>query len=344
MKGRRLPFFVLKKLNMIRTKTKNDLVNAIPDTWIFEHYLSIPKLTGQDVVMKSLWNSQDKNPSFKIFYKDDKYLFKDFSVGKGGDGVQLVRLLYNLNSRDSAIRKVLKDYKEFTKAGGKHEVQEIISVSRFKVKSFNLRNWTASDAAYWVQFNINSNILNHFNVNPLSSYTLWREDTKEEINIVGSRIYGYFRNDGTVYKIYQPDNNKYKFFKAADYIQGVDQLTFEKDYLVICSSMKDLLTFNNLGFKNAECIAPDSENTMIPKHVILKLQGTYKAVCTLFDNDEAGVRSMQKYKDAYGLSGVHLKLEKDLADSVKAHGVVNTRIHLYPILTKALTGKSKYLT
>ena len=329
---------------MIRTKTINDLVNDVPDTWIFENYLCIPKLTGQDVVMKSLWNPKDKNPSFKIFYKDDKYLFKDFSVGKGGDGVQLVRLMFNLKSRSDAVRKVLKDYKEFIDRGGKHKAQEMKPVSRFKVKSFDLRNWVASDAAYWTQFNINSNTLNHFNVSPLSSYTLWREDTKEQMNITGSRIYGYFRDNGTVYKIYQPGNDKYKFFKAADYIQGVDQLTFEKDYLVICSSLKDLLTFHNLGFTNAECIAPDSENTMIPKHVILKLKETYKNVCTLFDNDEAGVRSMQKYKDMYDLNGVHLKLEKDLADSVKAHGVVNTRIHLYPILTKALTGKSKYLT
>ncbi len=329
---------------MIRTKTINDLVNDVPDTWIFENYLSIPKLTGQDVVMKSLWNPKDKNPSFKIFYKDDKYLFKDFSVGKGGDGVQLVRLMFNLKSRSDAVRKVLKDYKEFIDRGGKHKAQEMKPVSRFKVKSFDLRNWVASDAAYWTQFNINSNTLNHFNVSPLSSYTLWREDTKEEMNITGSRIYGYFRDNGTVYKIYQPGNDKYKFFKAADYIQGVDQLTFKKDYLVICSSLKDLLTFHNLGFTNAECIAPDSENTMIPKHVILKLKEAYKSVCTLFDNDEAGVRSMQKYKDMYDISGVHLKLEKDLADSVKAHGIVNTRIHLYPIITKALIGKSKYLT
>lgn len=329
---------------MIRTKTINDLVNDVPDTWIFENYLCIPKLTGQDVVMKSLWNPKDKNPSFKIFYKDDKYLFKDFSVGKGGDGVQLVKLMFNFKSRSDAIRKVLKDYKEFINNGGTHKVQEIIPVSRFKVKSFDLRNWVASDAAYWTQFNISSNTLKHFNVSPLSSYTLWREDTKEEMNIVGSRIYGYFRDNGTVYKIYQPGNQKYKFFKAADYIQGVDQLTFKKDYLVICSSLKDLLTFHNLGFTNAECIAPDSENTMIPKHVILKLKEAYKSVCTLFDNDEAGVRSMQKYKDMYDISGVHLKLEKDLADSVKAHGIVNTRIHLYPILTKALTGKSKYIT
>ena len=84
---------------------------------------------------------------------------------------------------------------------------------------------------------------------------------------------------------------RYKFFKAADYIQGVDQLTFEKDYLVICSSLKDLLTFHNLGFTNAECIAPDSENTLIPERIIVGLKERYKNICTLFDNDEAGIRA-----------------------------------------------------
>ena len=336
--------FYAQKLIMIRTKSLlRQTTTEIPNTWIFEHYLSIPKLTGQDLKMKSIWNANDKNPSFFIFYKDGQYLFKDFSVDKGGDGIQLVKILFDLKSRNEAMKKIIRDYNDFVLDGGEHKVTNFKVKSKYKVKDFKLRNWNIVDEKYWSQFKINSKLLERFNVNPISSYTLHQPDTDNELNIMGSRIYGYFRKDGTVYKIYQPGNDKYKFFKAADYIQGTDQLTFDKPYLVICSSMNDLLAFHKLGFTNAECIAPDSENTMIPKHVILKLKESYKSVCTLFDNDEAGVRSMLKYKDKYGLRGVHLKLEKDLADSIKEHGLTNTRIHLYPILSKALTGTIKYL-
>jgi hypothetical protein len=36
-------------------------------------------------------------------------------------------------------------------------------------------------------------------------------------------------------------------------------------------------------------------------------------------------------------------MEKDIADSVKEHGINNTRIVLYPLLTKVLTGTAKYI-
>jgi hypothetical protein len=36
-------------------------------------------------------------------------------------------------------------------------------------------------------------------------------------------------------------------------------------------------------------------------------------------------------------------MEKDIADSVKEYGLSNTRIVLYPLITKAFTGVAKYL-
>lgn len=330
---------------MIRTKSIFSKVNEIPDTWIFEYYLSIPKLTGQDVNIKSIWNPKDKNPSFFVYYNNTKgkYLFKDFSVDKGGDGVDLVKIHFNLPNRNAAAEKIVKDYNDFTLDSGEYKVTEFKVKSRYKVKEYQVRNWTKVDEKYWMQFKINSKILEHFNVSPISHYTLYQPDTNNEMKVVASKIYGYFKRDGELYKIYQPGNERYKFFNVGKHIQGMDQLTFEKDYLVICSSMKDLLAFHKLGFTNAEGIAPDSENTLIPERIIVGLKERYKSICTLFDNDEAGIRAMLKYKDRYQLNGVHLKLEKDLADSVQAHGINNTRIHLYPILTKALTGTIKLL-
>jgi len=42
----------------------------------------------------------------------------------------------------------------------------------------------------------------------------------------------------------------------------------------------------------------------------------YKKIFVLFDNDEAGIRSMKRYKEKYDFDYVVLDMEKDLSDSI----------------------------
>ena len=93
-------------------------------------------------------------------------------------------------------------------------------------------------------------------------------------------MYGYFRKDGSLYKIYLPNSKEHKFIKVKEYIQGSDQLTLKVNYLVICSSLKDIIAFSKLGYKNAEAIAPDSENILISESMINIYKSKYKQICT----------------------------------------------------------------
>ena len=80
--------------------------------------------------------------------------------------------------------------------------------------------------------------------------------------------YGYFRKDGSLYKIYNPKDKRSKFIKVISYVQGHDQLLFKAKWLIILASLKDLMAFKKLKFPNIECVAPDSENTMLtPKQI-----------------------------------------------------------------------------
>lgn len=326
---------------MIRTRQLVSDLNEVPETWIFEYYLNLSeKLTGQDIKMTSIFNSKDKEPSMFIYFKNNVYKFKDFSSGLQGDGMNLVKEMFGIKFGEAAL-KVIGDYNNYLLDHKQYDVSQFKVRNKFKVQSYVNREWTSSDQNYWSKYKIGSKILDHYNVKPIKSFVL-EKDKDDYFEITGLRMYGYYRNNGELYKIYQPLSDK-RFFKVQDYIQGVDQLTYDKKYLVICSSMKDLLAFHKLGFTNAECIAPDSENTMIPKHVILKLKESYDAVCTLFDNDEAGIKAMLKYKEKYNVPFAHLKLEKDVSDCIESHGLNTTREHLYPILTKALTGTIKHL-
>jgi 5S rRNA maturation endonuclease (ribonuclease M5) len=161
-------------------------------------------------------------------------------------------------------------------------------------------------------------------------------DVLSSITIKGNYVYGYFKDDGTLYKIYQPKVKDSKFIKVRDYIQGSEQLTYDKPYLIITSSLKDLMAYNKLKISNSESIAPDSENTMIPENIMSNISSKYKGVCVLFDNDEPGIRAAEKYKLKYGFNYIVLNLEKDLSDSIEKHGVEKTRNVLLPLLKEIL--------
>ena len=331
---------------MIKTKHIVLNITQVPREWIFEHYLSLTeKLTGQDVKIKSIFNPKDTKPSLYVYWSKLKnfYVFKDHSADIGGDAITLVKELFSYKSRSQATRKIIDDYGEYILNGGEDfRVRDFKVRSKYKVRSAAPRNWNVIDKKFWMKYKVDSKLLEKYNVQPLKSYTLYRDDNDDMLEITGELMFGYFSADNILYKIYTP-NLKTRFFKVKSHIQGMDQLTYNVPYLIICSSMKDLLTFHKLGFTNAECIAPDSENTLIPEGIINKFKTKYKQVCTLFDNDEPGLKAMHKYKEKYDLPYAHLMLEKDLSDSVEQHGIKNTRFHLYPVLTKALTGTTKNL-
>lgn len=325
---------------MIRTKTLISEIIEVPREWIFENYLNLQeKLCGQNLLILSPFNPKDKRPSFSIFIGNNgNYMFRDFSTGANGDCVSLVQKIFNLTTRGETAHKIVSDYNQWLLVNkDDYALREFKVQSRYKVKDFVKTSWTTLDQKYWTQFGIGSKLLEKYNVAPLSSYTMSREDDDRVLTISGRfYIYGFFREDGTLYKIYQPMVQDVKFIKVRDYIQGTDQLTMKTKYLVICSSLKDVMAFMKLGYKEAEAVAPDSENTLIPAHVINAYRLKYKNICTLFDNDEPGIKAMNNYQEKHGIKFALLPLSKDLSDSVKDHGIRKVQEVLTPILKQAL--------
>lgn len=317
---------------MISTKLQALSANDIPSYWVFEHYCKLDtKLVGQDVKITSPFNPGEKNPSFCIYVKGNRYFFKDFSTDNGGNHLEFLKLMYNCPI-EKAVAIMLEDYNAFMLENS--DERYIKSEGRYEVTSYQERSWTNLDAAYWTQYKINSNILNHYDVRPLESYVMEKENSRD-ITIKHAYIYGYFRSDGELYKIYQPKSKDNKFLKVRSYIQGTDQLKFDKPNLIIASSLKDIMTLSKFGY-NAEYVAPDSENTIIPSGSIAMYKDRYKAICTLFDFDEAGIRSADKYKKLYGLEKVILPMSKDISDSVRDHGIDKVHENLFPLLKEAL--------
>ena len=324
---------------MIRTNAIVLDINDVPREWVFEHYLNLQEeLNGQDIKIKSPFGSEDRNPSMCIYYTDEYrgYRFKDFSSGKGGDGVSLVQYRFDIPTRWESAQRIIADYNKSLSDKDFNKKREIIKRSKYKVKEYKLRDWSYSDQLYWLRYHIGSKLLDFYNIKPLSSYTLEREDGTDSLFISNRNcIYGFFRSDNSLYKIYQPFVKEAKFIKVQEYIQGTDQLTMSVPFLVGCSSLKDIMAFNLLGFENIECVAPDSENILIPHHIIAAYKLKYRYICTLFDNDEAGLRSMMAYKREYGIPYAHLQMKKDISDSIQDYGISQVKEEVIPLLKKA---------
>jgi len=322
---------------MLSTKSLISSVEDVPSVWIFEHYCKLEeRLAGQDMKILSLFNPKDKVPSLCIYYDKGKYKFKDFSTGDGGSGIDLVMTLYTLNYA-GAVNKITEDYNEYVMSNGDYSLGTFKKHSRYKITEWCKRDWNTLDQDYWLQYGIGSKELEKYWVYPLSFYKMEKagEKEKKELSISGSYIYGYFRENGDLYKVYQPKIREKKFLNVKDYIQGVDQLAYGKANLLIGSSMKDILTFNQFEWP-FEVVAPGSENTMIKKDVIEAWKHKYNLIVVLFDNDEPGIKAAKKYSKEYKIQSVNLKMEKDLSDSVQKHGMIAVMKELHPQLKKLI--------
>jgi glutaredoxin-related protein len=315
-------------------------VNSVPADWIFENYLDIPdKLMGQRIRMKSLFNLKDNDPSMYIYYdsREGVYKYKCFSTGKQGRAVNLMMHIWNLGFKDAA-EKILTDYGLYLKSGKTLEKKEFID-TKWIISDFEVRNWVKADANYWLQFNIGSELLQKYNVKPLSSYTMSKSingvSTEEEFTVSHGSIYAYMDSNNQPYKIYQPLKSNKKFLKILDHTQGFDQLEGKK-YLIITSSLKDCMSIKSIPSLDVDVIAPHSENSKLSPEFIKTLKDQYDAVVTYMDSDKAGIDSMNHYLKNYNIPFCYIPIEKDFSDIVKHHGISKAVYSFIPVLDKAI--------
>jgi hypothetical protein len=247
----------------------------------------------------------------------------------------LVMYLFNVNFGD-AMQKIVSDYNKAI-MNGDFEKITLEPETKWKIDYVRTRDWIQTDADFWLQFNIGSSLLQEYNVRPLEYYTMIREkeDSIETISFEKANTYGYFNKNQELIKIYQPFSTKRKFYNAQDYLQGFDQLKYKESYLVICSSLKDAICLRSFNYK-LEVLAPASENSMIKPYIINNLKLKYKKIITLFDNDDAGKKAIEVYKEKYGINGVALPISKDISDAVKEHGFKKIHAELKPLLLQTI--------
>jgi hypothetical protein len=320
------PLLISCLSNMFSSKKAPIDIHDIPDAWIFKYYLKLEvELTGQSEKIKSIFNPRDSNPSMCVYVNSSGlYRYKCFSTGIGGNSINLVMRLFELDY-PSATAKIISDYA--AQGLDRQQTAPLAVQSKWIISDYQTRSWTKTDAKFWSEYNIGSDILDRYNVRPLASYSMHR-DGSEHFSLSRSMMYGYFTAKGDLYKLYQPNSEKKFFTLLPNYLQGWDQIE-GKDRLFVCSSLKDIMAFKSLKI-DGDCVAPQSENSQI--HCFIDWIRSYPEKYIIFDNDSAGLAVMMKYKELYGVPYLHLQLSKDISDSIKDHGARTVKQELLSLL------------
>jgi hypothetical protein len=293
------------------------------------------KLDGSEVKIKSLFNPDDHRPSMFIFFSNrlQKWWFHDFSTGRSGDAIKLVMELC-VCPFPQACSLIMA---AFVKDGAKGDglvADRLDRRKKFCVSDVEVRDWNAQDAAFWTSFHIDSDLLQAYGVRPLRGYVMTNTLNKDDQFLVeGGFLYGYFRKNGRVYKIYRPKRAECKFITVQNYLQGLEQLE-DRVCLLLVSSLKDGLSLRSMQL-NVDFVAPGSECSLLSANMLHELMERYEGrVFTLFDNDAVGIEAMKEYRKQYELSPVLLSLEKDVSDSVKKYGLMYVRNRLIPLIDR----------
>lgn len=331
---------------MYNTRTAEDnitfdkIVNLVDDYYIYCYYLN--KVIPINKPMSSPFR-KDHHPSWAL-YRDRKGItrHRDFATGESGNVVDLVRQLENLKYRD-ALQRIWNDVivgkhvslRKATDTLPKSEGENIIEIKR--------KNYTDNDMLFWGKYHITKDTLKLYKVYPISTY--WVNDIQANFYYTEKEpMYAYSIYDR--YKIYRPHSRRTEKWRnncSSFDVQGMEQLADNGDLLIITKSLKDVMVLHELGYN---AIAPQSENSSIPKVIMDHLKLRFKNIIILFDYDDGGILGSQKLSEKYSIPYkfipkhyLDLYSIKDVSDFVKEFGKEQTLTMLKELLDENTNSK-----
>jgi DNA primase len=303
--------------------TKSSLIDLIDEKEIFNDY-GVPY---EDFEFKNPIRNENKS-SCKFYYNGNNELYLvDFSGWFRGNVFDFVMFMEGKTFKETLLliyeRYVQKKSIPFSVYRSKQ-----VEKSKTTFKSYSdtkidvdFSDFNKSNSRFWTEQGITINTLNLFKVKLAN-----RVDVNNKIVYVNSYSFKaymyYFGKVENVHrvKIYFPGMDR-KFITNSREIEGLKQLSYNKNELVITKSLKDVMLLYEFGI---ESIAPPSEGFLFSEEFIESLQKRYNKIYVLFDFDYAGVRGMQRLKKSHGIEPIllqerreYVKQAKDLTDHYK---------------------------
>ena len=315
----------LKSLYNKHVLNASSILSLVDDFTIFCHYLGFQPEIYQKY--RSPLRADDTNESFTLFIgPKEKTYFKDFGTGARGDVFDFIQKLYNISFSET-LNLVNKDFA--LGIGGDKPVKDIVVPKlvpvirpRKELRITSREGFSEQGLAFWRQFHIRPETLSLYNVTQVT-HVHYDEDS------IRPRGLAFAYRIGSYYKIYQPFSERFKFTSSfpREYVEGMMQLKYNSDTLIITKSLKDVMCLREVGF---EAVSPKSENTPIMPHILKKLENHYRRIYVLFDNDNAGKIGAQDYP----YRRIFLTKAKDVSDHIRDYGIMDTRLEITKLLYK----------
>jgi hypothetical protein len=274
-----------------KTTTKQDIIDNYSQELLFEKYL------GERVIFgKSYKNPlrNDRSPGCSFFYKNDILYFNDFSSSKIYNIFDFIMNLYNCSFNESIY--IIENESHNFNIGkiiiGEYR-DKIKKESDGKLIQFEPKEFTNLALSYWNEYEISKNELNRENIYQCNR--VWINKYEQKISEL---TFAYFYPDIQKVKIYQPfSEKKYKWRSTVpnNYVEGIDDLTFDTNCIIITKSKKDRIVLKkifpdvcNIQAENIACIT-ESFNKFLDDHYTKKL--------CFFDNDKTGKETNMKLNE-----------------------------------------------
>lgn len=312
------------ELTVPKELTKELIESKISQETLISNYYGVP-------IKKGLFCAKhrtDSHPTCCYYKRNGRIYIKDFGSDYYGDWIYVVEQKFNCNYYD-ALAIAANDF----------DIQKIPHLNKNKVKISNeslsenkqsiirveIRDFQQYELDWWNKFGISLQTLKKFRV--FSCKNIWINDHIIHLETNNQLVFGYYGGikDGIEqWKLYWPNNKKYKWLSNRDssQLQGARMLPKNGgDLIIIQKSLKDVMLLYEFGIPS---IAPNSENLFLSDEQLMKLKSKFKRIIVWYDNDAPGKAYLEKIKKEHPeLDYFYIPedfKEKDFSDFYKKYG------------------------
>ena len=312
------------ELTVPKELTKELIESKISQETLISNYYGVP-------IKKGLFCAKhrtDSHPTCCYYKRNGRIYIKDFGSDYYGDWIYVVKQKFNCNYYD-ALAIAANDF----------DIQKIPHLNKNKVKISNeslsenkqsiirveIRDFQQYELDWWNKFGISLQTLKKFRV--FSCKNIWINDHIIHLETNNQLVFGYYGGikDGIEqWKLYWPNNKKYKWLSNRDssQLQGARMLPKSGgDLIIIQKSLKDVMLLYEFGIPS---VAPNSENVFLSDEKLMKLKSKFKRIIVWYDNDAPGKAYLEKIKKEHPeLDYFYIPedfKEKDFSDFYKKYG------------------------
>jgi hypothetical protein len=289
---------------------------------------------------------EDTKPAFSIYLKSskdesetDKWCFNDFGDESFfGDVFDFAGFYYDLDVKqdfNEIVLNIIRDLNIKETEVTQHDIYLSSDMQNFcfEIIYFDQTNQKEFTENYFLDnYSIPYSVCLEYGARAIKGYRHLKGGKIISFNVREKEVLIAYTHDGYA-KLYQPltKNPSFRFSylgkKPKDYIFGWNQILNRiakyknpRNILILTGGEKDVLSLATLGY---DAICFNSETASIPSFAIDNIFPYYDKIFIMYDNDETGLKSMEKISKQHKIAMVKLPTEinnktvKDISDCMK---------------------------